>query len=84
MRLTQHAQQRMTQRGITRSMIDLVLEFGELEQDKAILNKRQAQKLVRELEEKIKTAKKICDKGGCVVVEADNSILTTYNIQFNH
>ena len=84
MRLTQHAQQRMTQRGITRSMIDLVLEFGEVEQDKAYLNKRQTLKLIRELEEKIRTAKKICDKGGCVVVETDNSILTTYNIQFNH
>ena len=84
MKLTQHAQHRMTQRGITRSMIDLVLEFGELDQDKSVLNRKQAQKLVRELEEKIKTAKKICDKGGCVVVEAGNSIVTTYNIQFNH
>ena len=84
MRLTQHAHQRMTQRGITRSMIDLVLEFGEVEQDKAYLDKKHAQQLVRELEEKLRTAKKICDKGGCVVVEADNSILTTYNFQSKH
>lgn len=84
MKLTHHAQQRMAQRGITRSMIDLVLEFGEIEKDKTFINKKQAQLLVRELEEKIRTAKKICDKGGCVVVETDNSILTTYNIQFNH
>jgi len=74
----------MTQRGITRSMIDLVLEFGEVEQDKAILDKKHAQQLIRELEEKLRTAKKILDKGGCVVVEADDAILTTYNYQSKH
>lgn len=84
MQITRHAYQRMTQRGITRSMIDLVLEYGEVEQDKAILDKKHAQKLIHELEEKLRTAKKIRDKGGCVVVEADNAILTTYNYQSKH
>ncbi len=84
MRLTQHAHQRMTQRGITRSMIDLTLEYGEVAQDKAILDKKHAMQLVRELEEKLRVAKKILDKGGCVVVEADNSVLTTYNYQSKH
>lgn len=84
MQLTQHAHQRMTQRGITRSMIDLVLEYGEVEQDKAILDRKHAQRLIRELEEKLRTAKKILDKGGCVVVEADNTVVTTYNYQSNH
>lgn len=84
MQFTRHAHQRMTQRGITRSMIDLVLEFGEVEQDKAVLDKKRAQQLIRELEEKLRTAKKILDKGGCVVVEADNAILTTYNYQSKH
>jgi len=58
-------------------MIDLVLEYGQGEQDKAILNRKHAQALIRELEEKLRTAKKILDKGGCVVIEADNAILTT-------
>jgi len=84
MRLTQHAHLRMTQRGITRSMIDLVLEYGQLEQDKAVLNRKRAQELIRELEEKLRTAKKILDKGGCVVIEADNAILTTYNYLSKH
>lgn len=84
MRLTQHAHQRMTQRGITRSMIDLVLEYGEVKQDKAYLDKKHAQQLVRDLEEKLRTAKKIMDKGGCVVVEAEDAILTTYNYQSKH
>ncbi len=84
MQLTQHAHQRMTQRGITRSMIDLVLEYGEVQQDKAVLDKKHAQRLVRELEEKLRIAKKILDKGGCVVVEADNTVVTTYNYQPKH
>jgi len=84
MRLTQHAHLRMTQRGITRSMIDLVLEYGRVEQDKAILNRKHAQELIRELEEKLRIAKKILDKGGCVVIEADNAILTTYNCPSKH
>jgi hypothetical protein len=84
MRLTQHAHQRMTQRGITRSMIDLVLEYGEVAQDKAYLDKKHAQQLVRDLEEKLRTAKKIMDKGGCVVVEAEDAVLTTYNYQSKH
>lgn len=74
----------MTQRGITRSMIDLVLEYGQLEQDKAVLNRKRAQELIHELEEKLRTAKKILDKGGCVVIEADNAILTTYNYPSKH
>lgn len=81
MRLTQHAHQRMAQRGITRPMIDLVLEYGDLEQDKAFLDKKRAQQVIHELEGKLRTAKKIFGKGGCVVVEADNAILTTYNYQ---
>lgn len=84
MRLTQHAHQRMTQRGITRSMIDLVLEYGEVEHDKAILDRKHAQQLILELEVKLRTAKKILDKGGCVVVEVGDSILTTYNYQSKH
>ena len=84
MRFTQHAHLRMTQRGITRSMIDLVLEYGQLEQDKAILNRKHVQELIRELEQKLRTAKKILDKGGCVVIEADNAILTTYNYPSKH
>lgn len=65
-------------------MMDLVLEYGQLEQDKAVSNRKRAQELIRELEEKLRTAKKILDKGGCVVIEADNAILTTYNYPSKH
>jgi hypothetical protein len=83
--ITFHAHVRMGQRAINRSMIDLVLEYGEVKQDKTYLNRKHAQQLVRELEEKLRVAKKVLDKGGVVVVEGDDdAIITTYNYQVKH
>lgn len=84
MNITKHAQQRMSQRGITRNMIELALEYGVIEGDKAILTKRQSEKLIREFEDKLRTAKKICDKGGCVVVESADAVVTAYNFTPSH
>ena len=64
MQFTRHAHQRMTQRSITRSMIDLVLEFGEVEQDKAILDKKD-----EEIRKWVVTQKKV-DEERRVEVEA--------------
>lgn len=84
MQLTQHAHQRMTQRGITRAMINLVLEYGEVEQDKAVLDKKHTERAISERQTKLRTLKKILDKGGCVVVESDNTVVTAYNYQPKH
>ena len=84
MHITDHARTRMSQRGITRSMINLVLEYGEVKQDKSYLDRKLAMQLVRELEEKLRVAKKILDKGGCVVVEGTDAVITTYNYQVKH
>ena len=42
MNITYHFQQRMNQRGITKAMIDCVVHFGRLEQDKYVINKKMA------------------------------------------
>jgi hypothetical protein len=82
MHITHHANVRMGQRAINRSMVDLVLEYGEIKQDKTYLDRKRAMQLVRELEEKLRVAKKILDKGGLVVVEGDDdAVITTYNYQ---
>jgi hypothetical protein len=62
MHITQHARARMTQRGITLEMIDLVLEYGEVHQDKTYLDRKGAEQVVRELEAKLKVAKQIFGK----------------------
>ena len=84
MKVTQHAQKRMSQRGITKAMINLVLEFGNIDQDKTFLDRNQTIKLVNDLDAKIKTARKILDKGGCVVVEGGDAVVTTYNYSTKH
>ncbi len=79
MQTTYHAHQRMNQRGITKKMIDIVLEYGEPVQDKAVLGKKDAQRLIEDMKDKMRILQKICDKGGVVVVAEGETIVTTYN-----
>lgn len=84
MRQTQHLKQRMAQRGISRRMVDLVLTYGTLEQDKYVLNQRDVQRVVADMQDALRDLKKILDKGGVTVVATDNSLITTYNCTRNH
>lgn len=45
--LTEHGMARMNQRGITREMIEIVLEYGDYIQDKVVLNSKKLKKLVQ-------------------------------------
>lgn len=42
MQASKHAQQRMSQRGITKQMLEMALMYGEIEQDKYVLGKKGA------------------------------------------
>lgn len=77
MRKTRHFQQRMTQRGISQDMVDLVLSYGETDGDKVILSRKASARLM----EAARTLAKILDKGGLVVVASGDAQLTTYNYQ---
>jgi hypothetical protein len=85
MHITVHAGQRMNQRGITKEMIRLVLEYGELQGGKIDLNQEGAARLVARLHKELKIAKKLLDKGGMTVVSAEgftadeSVIVTAYN-----
>lgn len=57
MQITQHADARMNQRGITREMIDFVLKYGEVNQDKTYIDRNGADQIVKELEENLKMAR---------------------------
>jgi hypothetical protein len=81
--ITHHAQQRMNQRGIKSSMIDLTLEHGEFdERNRCVLTKQNAIELMSEFKDVLKTLMKVIDKGGLVVVEDAGKVITTYN--YNH
>jgi len=79
MQTTQHALQRMSQRGVTGDMVDFVLNYGFVEQDKYVLGKRQALELLNDLKKQERLVKKILDKGGVTVVAQDDVLITTYN-----
>lgn len=81
MKLTGHLRSRMSQRGITKKMIDIVYTYGKGGGDKIILNKKDALKKCNEIQNTLKYLKKIIDKGGLVIVVERNSILTTYNLE---
>lgn len=81
MHTTHHARERMAQRGISLDMIEYVLSNGTPEQDKVIMGKKDALRLLKTLQEEQRLLKKILDKGGVVVVAAGNDVITTYNCQ---
>lgn len=80
MHTTHHFAQRMSQRGVSRDMVELVRDYGVPEGNKVILGRRDTAKLIQELMRKLRILKKIQDKGGLVVVEAGESLITTYNL----
>ena len=79
MQTTQHAMQRMSQRGITGEMVNFVLNYGEVQQNKYVLGKKQAIEILNDLKKLERVIKKILDKGGVTVVAQDDRLITTYN-----
>lgn len=80
---TKHFQSRMSQRGLPKKIIDLVLEFGKDNGDKLILNRKETQKLIDEVDDFKKNLLKVMDKGGVTVVLDNESLITAYNLDRN-
>jgi hypothetical protein len=80
MHISRHADQRMNQRGISRRLVDFTLRYGRIEGDKHILDRNESRRLIEELNEQLRLAKRIWDKGGVTVVEGDDTLITTYNV----
>ena len=77
---TRHIQQRMSQRGIKQSMIDMVLNFGVPKGDKVILNRKGIDNILNEIEKLKKNALKMRGKGGLVVVDVNDALVTAYSL----
>ncbi len=80
-KFTKHGIQRMNQRGITKEMIELTVEYGKCFNDKIILKSRDIKKLLTKVSKEVKAKlMKILDKGGLVVVMSDDwAVITVYN-----
>lgn len=77
---TKHCQTRMSQRGLPKRLLDLVLEFGKDSGDKLVLNKKATQKVIDEIDIIRKELLRVMDKGGVTVVLDNDTLITTYNI----
>lgn len=84
MHATQHIQQRMSQRGVSRDMVELVLDHGRIEQDRYILGRKEASRRLEMLRRESQLLKKVLDKGGVVVVAEGDALITTYNYDPQH
>ena len=73
-----HINQRVRQRGITKKMIDLTLEYGKLKGDKIRLGTRRIKELLRTKVELKSELLKLMDKGGLVVVFSGATLITAY------
>lgn len=84
--LSRHAHARMNARAIRKSDIDLVLECGDPGSDGAVirLSRSDALKHIEEMKDRIKSMKRIAEKGGVVVVLRDDQIITTYPDKIDH
>ncbi len=82
---TKHGMKRMNQRGITKEMIDLTIEYGQYRKDKIIFKSRDIKKLIIKVSKELKAKlMKLLDKGGLVVVLSDDcAVITVYNKELN-
>jgi len=76
---TNHILVRMSQRGISKKLIDLVYEYGKEKGDKLILNRKTTQKVITEIDSMRKELLRILDKGGVTVVLDNDALITAYN-----
>ena len=79
MQATSHIKKRMSQRGISQAMVDLVLDQGVIQGDKYVVGRKEALKRLRELDDERRLLTKILDKGGVAVITVGDVLLTTYN-----
>jgi hypothetical protein len=80
MQISHHAAQRMSQRGISRRLVDFALRHGRIEGDKRVLDRNESRRLIDDLEEELRLAKRVMDKGGIVVVDQSDTLVTAYNL----
>lgn len=73
---TKHIEKRMSQRGISQAMLDLVLRYGEEGRaGRVFLNRKSVAQVLRDYRDLMR----ILDKGGVEVVVEGDSLVTTYN-----
>ncbi len=81
LQFTKHALKRMNQRGITKDMIELALDYGRFVKDKVVLGRKEIKKLIKKYPNLKSKLLKLFDSKGLVVVLENNYIITVYKPQ---
>lgn len=79
MRFTLHSRHRMAQRGIPQRLVGFALRHGRIEGDRHILDRRETRRVVEALQEELRLAMHVLDKGGITVVEDGGGVISTWN-----
>ena len=79
MQPTRHIKQRMSQRGISKEMVNLVIAHGVIQGDKYVVGRKEALQLIHALDDERRVLTKILDKGGVEVVTEGDALITAYN-----
>lgn len=80
MHKTRHIQQRMSQRGITEAIINMVFDFGISDGDKITLDKKNCQLLSKLFEQMKRTTDNMAEKGCYTLVASGESLVTVYRL----
>ena len=80
MATSKHFCNRIQQRGVHQSTVDLAISYGIKKGDKFILGKKQLKVVLSELDEIRKKVIKAVDQGGIIAVKNDGCLITTYRV----
>ncbi len=80
MQPTKHCLSRMSQRGITKDLLELVLKYGDADGDKLTLNRKSTLKVIEQLDYERGGLMHILDKGGLTLVAENDAFITAYNV----
>ena len=74
---TKHGQERMRQRGLRKTDLETILEYGtEIDQDRIMLTGQDVDKIIRFLKREIAKFERLKNK---IVVVSDGRLITTYH-----
>lgn len=78
---TKHMQQRMNQRAINQTMLEMTRMFGVDYGDKIVLNRKGIDAVLKEFKRYQSSIIKMRERGGVVLVESEGNEITAYGLE---
>lgn len=80
MKFSQHARNRMGQRGIPDSMVEQALDEGRIAGDRYVLDRRELRRQLAQVTAQRAALLRLLDKGGVAVAIKDGTVVTVMNV----